>query len=406
MKTYPECIDWLFQQFPAYQKIGATAYKPDLGNILYLCSFLNIDYSSLKFIHIAGTNGKGSVSNFMASILMESGLNTGLFTSPHIKDFRERIRVNGIEIPEERVVSFCQKITESSMDIQPSFFEITWALSLLYFIEQQCDICVIETGLGGRLDATNIITPVLSVITNIGLDHTAILGNTYEQIAREKAGIIKEGIPTVIGEILPETRPVFEKQGAAVSSHLYYADKQAFDMPFYFPESCYQYLNERTVRTAVNVLNTLSFHITEENILQGISKVADNTGFRARFQKIKDEPLCIVDVAHNVEGISQLLKSIQPFLKGKLKVVYGTSSDKDFATILSLFPPDTEFFFTEFSNERSATLAQLGLAADQLHLRASFFQHVEKAFETAQQTANKQDTILITGSFFLINDFF
>ncbi len=406
MTTYEKSINWLFEQFPAYQKIGAVAYKPDLSNTLSLCKQLNIDFNQLQYIHVAGTNGKGSTSNMIASICMEKGLKTGLFTSPHIHDFRERIIVDGIQISEERVVSFCQQIRNLTLEVSPSFFEITWALTLSHFIESKCDICVIETGLGGRLDSTNIISPILSIITHIGMDHVAILGDTLEKIAFEKAGIIKPKIPVVIGETLPETISVFETSAKTQNSTVFWAEKEEFTNTFHFPTESYQWKNERSVRTSMRALNTIGFDFSESEIENGIKNTKNNTGFRGRFEIIAHDPLTIVDVAHNVDGIKQLLQTLKPKVSGQLHIVYGTSSDKDLDSILSLFPKDAKFYLTEFNSERSAKIADLRKSAETIGLNATYFLKMKEAVETAQQSANKTDTILITGSFFLISDFF
>lgn len=406
MTTYEGAIDWLFEQFPAYQKIGAVAYKPDLSNTLSLCKQLNIDFNQLQYIHVAGTNGKGSTSNMLASICMEKGLKTGLFTSPHIHDFRERILVNGIQISEERVVSFCQQIRNLTLEVKPSFFEITWALTLTHFIETKCEICIIETGLGGRLDSTNIISPILSVITNIGLDHVTILGDTLEKIAFEKAGIIKPCIPIVIGETLPETISVFESSAKAQNSKILWAEKEYFTNTFHFPSESFQWKNERSVRSAMRALNELGFEFSETQITAGIENTKKNTGFRGRFEIISKNPLTIVDAAHNVDGIKQLLQTLEPQISGQLHLVYGTSSDKDLDSILSLFPRDAQFYLTEFSSERSAKIEDLRKSAETIGLNATYFSKMNEAVESAQQSANKIDTILITGSFFLISDFF
>lgn len=405
INNYEQATEWLFRQFPAYQKIGQQAYKPDLGNTLSLCKQLAIDYHALKYVHIAGTNGKGSTSNMIASVCIEKGLVTGLFTSPHIHDFRERITVSGVQIPEARVIDFCNQILETELETDPSFFEITWALALQYFIEQRCEICVIETGLGGRLDSTNIVMPMLSIITNISLDHTAILGDSLEKIAFEKAGIIKPGIPAVIGEALTETRPVFEDKAAETRSELIFAENYE-GSDFVHPEGTYQRKNERTVRMALEMLNRSGYSFTPDEIRSGIQNVSRNTGFRGRFEIIAQEPLTIIDVAHNEDGIRQMLSTLKMYQKGNLHIVYGTSSDKDIEQILRLFPTDAQFYFTTFSSERSAKLEDLKSNADKLKLNSKFFNHVNDALTAAQHSVNKTDTILMTGSFFLVSDFF
>lgn len=406
MMNYEASIEWLFEQFPAYQKIGQSAYKPDLGNTLSLCRQLEIGYDSLRFVHIAGTNGKGSTSSMIASVLIENKNTVGLFTSPHIHDFRERITVNGKQIPEERVVSFCNQIRATELEVSPSFFEITWALALAYFIESNCNICVIETGLGGRLDSTNIISPILSVITNISLDHTNILGDTLARIAFEKAGIIKPGIPVVIGESLPETLPVFESKAKETGSKLIFAEDFVPKSEFVHPQGTYQRKNERTVRTALQALESKGFSFSPETIEKGIRNVSQNTGFRGRFEIISKEPLTIIDVAHNEDGIRQMLKTLELYQTGDLHIIYGTSSDKDIISILSLFPSNARFYLTEFTSQRSASLEDLKAVSKKLQLNALFFNHVKDALTSAQHSVNKSDTILITGSFFLVSDFF
>ena len=404
---YIETINWLFQQFPAYHKIGAKAYKPNLTNCLRLCELFDNPHLKLRFIHIAGTNGKGSTSSMLASILQESGEKVGLFTSPHIEDFRERIRVNGEMISESEVVNFCEQVKSFQLDFEPSFFEITWIMSLIHFLNQQCTICVIETGLGGRLDATNIITPILSIVTNIGLEHTNFLGDTIEKIAFEKAGIIKNTIPIVIGETLPQTKTVFEKISKEKQSTIHFAEKSKINTPDNFPLlGDYQLKNYRIIDTAIPILNELGLSITDTSISSGLQNLSKNTGFRGRMQVIERSPLTIMDVSHNYDGIKATLESLVKINKGELKIVYGTSSDKDLDSIFSLFPIKAEYFFTEFNNERSAELNQLKEKAENFKLNAHFFSNPKEALISAQKTINEEDTILIFGSFFLISDFF
>lgn len=407
VKTYSETIDWLFQQFPAYHKIGAAAFKPDTDNCIRLCSLFGNPQDQLQFIHIAGTNGKGSTSSMLASILQESGKKTGLFTSPHIEDFRERIRVNGQMISEIEVVDFCEKVKSFQLDFIPSFFEITWVMTLVHFAKEKCEICVIETGLGGRLDATNLITPILSIITNIGLEHTNFLGDTLAKIAFEKAGIIKHNVPVIIGETLPETIPVFEKTAKEKQAPLYFAENLNTSLPANFPLlGSYQEKNFKIIQTAIPILNDLTFSITEEHVTKGLKHLSKNTGFRGRMQVISTSPLTIMDVSHNYDGIKATLESITQLVKGKLHIVYGTSADKDLASIFTLFPTEASYYFTEFNNERSSKIDQLQLKAEEFNLKADFFQKATSALSQAQSTANKEDTILILGSFFLISDFF
>ncbi len=406
MKTYQEAIDWLFGQFPAYQNMGQAAYKADLSNILYICKELNIDYQGLAYIHVAGTNGKGSTCNMLASGLRLKNYKTGLFISPHIHDFRERISINNQLINEESVLVFCREVQRQNWTIQPSFFEITWALALKHFIEEKCDICVVETGLGGRLDSTNIITPVLSVITNISIDHVAILGDTLGKIALEKAGIIKEGVPVVIGETDPETKQVFMDKAKECNADILFADEHPFHITFYNAPDTYQFKNERTVRTAFEVLNSFGYSIAPQEVSNAIQESEKNTLFHGRFEIVSQEPLTILDVAHNEAGIKQMLKTLSMHQRGQLHIIYGGSSDKDLTKIIQLFPRDAVFYFTEFKNERTARIADMKDISENLNINANYFHHLSEALKSAQLSANKTDTVLITGSFFLISDYF
>jgi dihydrofolate synthase/folylpolyglutamate synthase len=398
---YDEAIDWLFQQFPSYQQIGKTAYKPDLGNIQALCNELAIDFSATKFIHIAGTNGKGSTSNMLTSILMEAGYKVGVFTSPHLLDFRERIAINNQLISEETVISFCEKIQKVNTVISPSFFEITLAMALDFFIKSSSDICVIETGLGGRLDATNIITPILSIITNISFDHTDLLGDTLEKIAFEKAGIIKPTIPVVIGEFQAETFPVFQQKANKLNSELI----PAFEFDFKIDPHNYKSINERTVRCAINKLNTFGFTILDKHIEAGIQNLISNRNFIGRFQIIQNNPLVILDVAHNEAGLKKTFELLKKEEKGQLFVIYGASSDKDLTSILPLFPIQGSYFFTSFISQRSCTIEELKQKSTNSELSIQYFDSLSLALEKVKQTINKEDTLLITGSFFLVSDF-
>ena len=406
-KSYTETLNWLFNQFPAYHKIGVKAYKPDVSNCLILCELFGNPQNKLKFIHVAGTNGKGSTSSMLATILQESGKKVGLFTSPHIVDFRERIRINGDLISETEVIDFCLKIKSFNLNFEPSFFEITWVMALQYFQSQMCDICVIETGLGGRLDATNLITPILSIITNIGLEHTNFLGNTLEEIAFEKAGIIKKNIPVIIGETLPKTKPVFNELAKKNNSKIFYAENNTLELPPNFPLlGEYQKRNYKIIQSAIEILKDLEIIILKSNIELGLENLSKNTGFRGRMQIVSDNPLTIFDVSHNFDGIKATLESIEKINKGKLFILYGTSSDKDLNSIFSILPKNATYYFTEFSNERSATIDQLKEYSNKNRLRSFFFDSPNTALKEIQIIANKEDTILVFGSFFLISDFF
>lgn len=403
--TYQESVNWLFEQYPAYQKIGISAYKPDLDNVLELCDKLEVNFSSLLFIHIAGTNGKGSTANYLASIFQEASYKTGLFTSPHILDFRERIRVNGEMISPEKVVHFCEKIKNTSFEIQPSFFEITWILALIHFIETGCEICIIETGLGGRLDATNIITPILSIITNVSLDHTDILGDTIQAISREKAGIIKPGIPVLIGNVKSEAHSIFEE--IATERKAYWFDANDFlSFESIFPENSYPYQNEKLVRAAVNILNQSIYAISEQEIRKGLQNVTQNTGFMGRLQIVAESPLILLDAAHNEDGIKQLITSIEQYDFNRLYILYGASKDKDVTSIISLFPSHADIHLCSFSNQRSLNTEQLYTLQKNIRQQTSIHSSIEKAYQSIQQTINEDDMILVTGSFFLLQDFF
>ena len=406
-KKYKETIDWLFKQFPSYQLVGKSAYKPDLTNCIKLSSYFDNPHLNQKFIHVAGTNGKGSTSSMLSSILTESGYKTGLFTSPHIHDFRERIRINGKEIDEAFVIQFCRKIKSLKIDFSPSFFEITWVMALIYFQKEKCDVIVVETGLGGRLDATNVITPILSIITNIGLEHTNFLGDTLEKIAFEKGGIIKSSVPVVIGETTKETKSVFLEIAKKNTSRLTLAENIVVPTEIYLPLlGEYQKRNFRTVYTSIKELQNIGYSISDENISSGLKKLQINTGFKARLQIINEKPLTIIDVSHNFDGIKSTLESITKINKGKVHIIYGTSADKDLETIFSLFDKENKYYFTEFTNSRSAKIEELKIYANKNQLKSYFFSNVKSALKSAQKTVNEEDTILIFGSFFLIDDIF
>lgn len=405
--SYEATISWLFEQFPSYQNIGASAYKPDLGNIQSLCSFLHHPEKELRFIHVAGTNGKGSVSSMLASILTESGQKTGLFTSPHLIDFRERIRIDGSMIPASVVIEFCNQIRCNRWEVSPSFFEITFAMALWYFRKQGATICVIETGLGGRLDATNIIHPLLSVITNISLEHTQFLGNTLTSIAREKAGIIKQNTPVVIGESNNETATVFQQVASELSAPIIDCTLLTLSHNHQVPLlGTYQQQNLKTVLQTLNALDSLGIQVRDHHIKNGLSHLHKNTGFMGRMQVIGVDPLTILDVSHNEDGIVKTLTSVKELNRGKLHLIYGASSDKDYETIISHFPKEAEVNFCIFRNQRSLSIKEF----EKFNVRHAtdyrIYQDVKTALSIVKERVNKDDTILILGSFFLIADFF
>jgi len=405
--SYQKTLDWLFEQFPSFQKIGAPAYKPDLDNIIQLTKLFGSPQKDLKFVHIAGTNGKGSTSSMLASILTESGEKVGLFTSPHIIDFRERIRVNGEMIGEQEVILFCQKIRDLEIAFSPSFFEISLLMALLHFKEKKCSICVIETGLGGRLDSTNIITPLLSVITNISLEHTNFLGNTIEAIAYEKGGIIKENVPIIIGETQEEIVDIFIDIAKDKDAQIIFADNYPITHDFEAPlGGSYQKKNLQTVIVATELLKTSGFRITDQSIALGLGNLSKNSGIIGRMQIIQKDPVIILDVSHNYDGIKKTLEYVKEITKGKLYLIYGSSSDKDYKTIIDLFPKDAELILCKFSNMRSLNRDQLEEIAQTLEKKPKIFEDVHQAIAEAQQSAKENDTILVFGSFFLISDYF
>jgi dihydrofolate synthase/folylpolyglutamate synthase len=339
----------------------------------------------------------------LASILTENGQRTGLFTSPHIHDFTERIRVNGICVDEDFVIRFCTDVRSTKWEIEPSFFEITWLMALCYFKEQNCTVVVAETGLGGRLDATNIILPLVSVITTISLDHTNILGNTRAAIAFEKAGIIKPTIPVVIGSIDDEIEPVFQQQALINNSNVIVAPKLTDYPPTLIG---YQRDNFDTVTAVISELRKLGWEITQRHIEDGIKNLRKNTGFIGRLEIVGREPLIVLDCAHNPEGISKTIESTRELQKGNLFILYGTSSDKDIASIEPLLPNDATYFLTVFRNPRSADLQQLKSAFGESEKKVHFYSNPILALDEMKLTASKEDTLLILGSFFLISDFF
>jgi dihydrofolate synthase/folylpolyglutamate synthase len=405
LKSYEECVEWLFSQFPSYQQLGATAYKPDLGNIQALLERIDHPEKELRFIHVAGSNGKGSTSSMLASILTESGERVGLFTSPHIESFTERIRVNGKMIEETFVVSFCNKIRQ--LDIAPSFFEITFAMALDYFNESHCSICVIETGLGGRLDATNCIFPIASIITNISLEHTQLLGDTEEQIAFEKAGIIKSETPVFVGRAADHVKAVFSRVAQQKVADITYCGEYVLDHSFTVPlNGAHQQENFNTVLHVINWLNTVSFTINENTISNGLKRLYLNTGFFGRLQLYSNNPRIILDVSHNAEGIAETLKFVRTEFSGELYIIFGTSSDKEIEKILPLFQSTDHLIFTPFSNPRSRSCAEWEEISTGLQKEPLVFSCIDEALTYCKSMAKVEDTILVTGSFFLLTDFF
>ena len=399
LNKYQESIHWLFEQFPSYQFKGASAYKPGLENTLFLLKAFDNPQEKLKFIHVAGTNGKGSTCSFLTSLLVEKGEKVGLFTSPHIYDFRERIRVNGIEIDQEYVIGFCEKIKQIELNFSPSFFEITLAMALCYFQQEKCSIVVLETGMGGRYDATNVVEPLISVITNIGIDHTQFLGETLAAIAFEKAGIIKKEIQVVIGERQIETTTVFEKKAQEQKASIIFA--QEFHLPFELSLEGYQ---SKNLKTALVTLSLLSYSIDENLVEKALKNLRRNSGLYGRMEIVQKNPSLILDVSHNKEGIEATLKSIKLSENAKLTILFGASQDKAIEEMITLFPKNAEIHLCTFKNERSQSIERLQEIKERnLNIKA-VHQEVNQAIKQLLLTLNKQDTLLVIGSFFLISD--
>jgi len=401
--NYNETVDWLFKQLPNYQLQGSTAYKPGLQTITSLLKQIGNPEKNLRFIHVAGTNGKGSVSHMLASIFQEHGYKTGLFTSPHLHDFRERIKINGELVSENFVVDFVEKYKNDWQKLAPSFFEITTAMAFEAFKQNECQICIIETGLGGRLDSTNVIVPELSVITNIGLDHTAFLGDTLAKIAFEKAGIIKKNIPVIIGESNSETKPVFKNMAQMQNAELIFATPIAkVEMDLF---GSFQQKNAATVFAAVIKMRELGWNLIPQTIFTGFKNVVANTNFQGRFQTISLNPRVIVDGAHNVDGIKVLFNEISQLTFKKLHLIYGASNDKDLEEIFNLFPIDAEYYFSEFDSMRTTKLEVFEKLSAAKKLNANFYSYSSDAIAMTYESANEDDLICVFGSFYLIESF-
>ena len=399
--TYQETTAWLFDQLPMFQMQGASAYKKDLTNTLLLVEHLNHPETKFKSIHVAGTNGKGSTSSMIASVLQEAGFKVGLYTSPHLKDFRERIRINGEMISEEFVVDFVAFNKPFFEENQLSFFEMTVGLAFDYFAKEQVDVAVIEVGMGGRLDSTNIITPLVSVITNIGLDHTQFLGDTLPKIAAEKAGIIKSNIPVVIGECLDETKSVFVAKSKTENAPIYFAQ----DNPEVFYECAllgdYQIHNKKTVLQTIELLQA-QFKIEENHIMLGLKNVILNTGLLGRWQILKQKPFVVCDTAHNSHGLKVVVSQISKHQFETLHVVLGVVNDKDLDTILPLFPKNAKYYFCKPNLPRGLNAELLQDKAANFGLQGEVFDSVSSAYISALDVAQDTDFIYIGGSTFVV----
>ncbi|WP_068596321.1 bifunctional folylpolyglutamate synthase/dihydrofolate synthase [Vaginella massiliensis] len=400
--NYTETIDWLFSNLPMFQKVGKSAFKKDLTNIEALTAYLGNPHKKFRTIHVAGTNGKGSTSHMLASVLQEAGYKVGLTTSPHLKDFRERIRVNGELCSKDFVIEFVAKHHQKIIDQHASFFEIAIAMAFAYFAEQEVDVAVIETGLGGRLDSTNIISPDLSVITNIGLDHTQFLGNTLSEIAGEKAGIIKANTPVVIGEATPETRKIFEQHAEARNAKIIFAEehqqpKLASDL-----KGIYQQKNIQTVLNAIKELKNLVYSIDQNAVEKGLKNVVKNTKLRGRWDILqKENPTIVADTAHNPHGLKLIAEQLSQTNYSRLHLVLGFVNDKDVLESLSFFPKEALYYFTQPDVPRKFEINELKKIIPK-NLDARYYNSVTEAIDAAKSAAFPDDLIYIGGSTFVV----
>jgi dihydrofolate synthase/folylpolyglutamate synthase len=426
--TYKETLDYLDARLPMYQRIGAAAYRADLKNTWAICDLLGNPQQTFRSVHIGGTNGKGSTSNMLASILQEKGLKTGLYTSPHLTDFRERIRINGIKIPEEKVIRFTEKYKADFEEIRPSFFEMTVGMAFDHFREEKVNVAIIEVGMGGRLDSTNVITPLLSVITNISFDHMQFLGDTLEKIATEKAGIIKHGVPVVIGESQDDIRHVFIEKAREEQSEILFADDEfmavsgnseytgtdTLRMDIFRNNKVfigdlesplighYQKKNIVTVCAACKMLDSSLQQISTDDIRKGISNVLDNTGFAGRWQILSVNPLTICDTGHNEGGVKLVLEQISRTPHEKLHFVFGMVNDKEIDTILQMMPKDATYYFCKADIPRGLDANELRIKAEVFGLNGETFNSVKSALKTAQQRAGAKDLVFVGGSTFIV----
>ena len=413
--NYEETINYLYNAAPAFEKVGAGAYKEGLSNTHILDKHFNHPHKQFKTIHIAGTNGKGSCSHTLAAILQSQGYKVGLYTSPHLVDFRERIRVNRECISEERVIRFVEKEKSFFEPLQPSFFELTTALAFLYFAEQNVDIAVIEVGLGGRLDCTNIITPILSVITNISFDHTQFLGNTLAKIAREKAGIIKNGVPVLVGETSEETRPVFEQVAREHDATLYYAEENIIEGDYEFElKGEYQEKNKNTILNIVRLLRN-QIDISNDAVINGMKNVCELTGLMGRWQTISNTPLTICDTGHNLAGWKYLHKQIKETYEAirsktvntsTLRIIFGMVDDKDIEAVMELLPKNATYYYCQASTHRAIPSTKINGIALNLNISGQAFCTVEDAYNAVRKDAMKDDFIFIGGSSYVVADLF
>lgn len=397
--TYQQCLDWLFSQLPIYQRTGSIAYKADIGNIIQAIKKLGNPHQNFKSIHIAGTNGKGSTSHLLASVLQEAGYKTGLYTSPHLKDFRERIRINGEMIKQESVIQFITDNKDWFSHIGMSFFEMTVALAFHHFAKEKVDIAIIEVGLGGRLDSTNIIQPELSIITNIGLDHTELLGDSIEKIAREKGGIIKPSTPILIGRKQHQTEAIFDEIAQDNHSKLYYAENCDIESDL---KGDYQNENKNTAYTAIKILRTQAWNILDKHIENGFKNVQKNTSLLARWMTLGQSPSIICDTGHNVDGVKLIVEQIKKTNYNELHIVFGVVNDKSIDGILKLLPKKAQYYFCQAQIPRAMHVDLLFTKAQEHQLTGNCFKSVADAFKSARSVAKENDLIFIGGSTFVV----
>ena len=397
LDNYSEAITWLFKQFPSYQEKGASAYKPGLERISYLLGIFENPQENQSYIHVAGTNGKGSTCAYINSILIEKGRKVGLFTSPHLFDFRERIKINGVMIGKEEVLHFCSAIKSAELTIKPSFFEITFAMALVHFKNNNCEIAVIETGLGGRLDASNVIKPILSIITPIALDHQQFLGDTLEEIALEKAGIIKENIPVLINNDTESSRNLLVQVANQRNAPVHFP--RQLDLPFPLP--MYQMSN---LNTAIEAVKIIDKECTSATIHQALIKLQENSGHFGRFQILQQNPTLIADVSHNPAGMKATIEAVEALGHKKISFILGSSQDKPILDLMHLIPKHAELYLCAFKNERSMKISDLKMIKEQIPQVKKVFEEVNEALREVLRLSHEEDLIVITGSFFLIAD--
>jgi dihydrofolate synthase / folylpolyglutamate synthase len=402
--TYQETLAYLYAQLPMFQRIGKAAYKADLSNTHALMAILDHPERSLRCVHVAGTNGKGSTSHMIASVLQEAGYRTGLHTSPHLKDMRERFRIDGRMIPEKDVIAFVEQYRERFEPVKASFFEWGVALALHWFRQEEVDIAVIETGMGGRLDSTNVITPEVSVITNIGWDHMDFLGDTLEKIAGEKAGIIKTNVPVVIGEADGTVWEVFQRTTDRHGSSIHFVDHS---QPLPYPiglEGDHQQRNARTAIAAIGELQMRGWKVKEEDIRKGLQNVISNTGLLGRWQHLSDRPRVIADVAHNVDGIQVVKRMLEKQTYDRLHIVFGTVNDKDLGRVLAELPQEAMYYFCKADIPRGKDADELKQEAVSAGLSGEAYSSVSAALSAARANASISDLVLVTGSVFVVSE--